>query len=216
MTLGITSHAVERRVILRCANCKTLELAASLTDAGFEAWSPVEVEKKLVKDPRKLIADKVVETRIPLTPSFVFANADRMDDLLALSHSPTLNYRIWDSELRRMVTKGHPHFRLFRHLGEIAVIAAVHLEPLRNIERRRKPRGAVKPIAVGTLVRLTEGGFAGMTGMVDSVRGKRAIVSFSQYPFPVEFPTWLLREELDRSAAVNVNTRPSERAAHAA
>lgn len=28
--------------ILRCSNCKTLELAASLTEAGFDAWSPLE------------------------------------------------------------------------------------------------------------------------------------------------------------------------------
>jgi transcription antitermination factor NusG len=206
----------DRWVILRCANCKTLELAESLNDAGFEGWSPVEVQKHLRKDPRKLLADKVVETRVPLTPSFVFAPATYLQDLLALSHSPALNYQVWDPEQRRMVTRGHPYFRLFMHLGEVVLIGGSELDPLRNIERKRKPRGSVKTIAPGTSVRLTEGGFAGMTGMVDSVRGKRAMVSFDRYPFPVEFPTWVLSEALDEAARVHVNLRSSEQAARAA
>src|SRR5690606_9173703 len=34
-----TRHAAERWCVLRCSNTKTLELAASLADAGFDAWS---------------------------------------------------------------------------------------------------------------------------------------------------------------------------------
>lgn len=196
----------DRWLILRCSNCKTLELATSLTEAGFEAWSPAE---------NAMRPEKREPVRRPLTPSFVFAPDEWLGDLLALSRSPTLNYQVWDPEKRRMVTRGHPHFRLFQHLGEFVVIPGRQLEPLRNIERRRKPRGIVKPVAAGTAVRMTDGGFAGMTGTVESVRGKRAMVSFPDFPFAVEFPTWLLREEIDAAEQVKVNVASSEQAARA-
>lgn len=178
--------------ILRCSNCKTLDLAASLNEAGFEAWSPVETLHR---------GEKREVVRIPLTPSFVFAHADRLLDLLALSHS---------------LVRALPPFRLFRNFGEIAVIPAEQLEPLRMIERRRKPRGTIRPIEPGTIVRLSEGGFSGMTGTVGLVQGKYAHVSFPGLPFTVKFPCWLLREAIDEQAAVHVNKRPSEHAAKAA
>lgn len=203
-------------LILRCSGCKTLDLVASLNDAGFEAWSPVETVRVLKADRRKLAVDKFTEVRKPLLGGYVFARADRLQDLLELSHSPSLNYRVWDSALRRMVTRGHPYFTMFRDLGEIATVPAEQLEPLRAIERRRKPRGIVKAVAPGTAVRLSEGGFAGMDGIVDSVRGKQAMVVFADFPFPVEIPCWLLNEQLDVRASVNVSTASSERAARAA
>jgi transcription antitermination factor NusG len=196
-------------VILRCTGSSTLRLAESLSEEGYDAWAPIEPVRRVVRG-----KPEWVDT--PLIPSFVFASAVRLGDLFELAHSPSLNYQVWDAELEKMVTKGHPFFRVFRHLGEVALISDAALVPLRNIERRRKPRGIIKPIEPGTSVRLTEGGFAGMTGVVESVKGKRAIVSFARYPFPVEFPMWLLREELDAAEQVNVNGSASERAARAA
>ena len=81
-----TAHAW---AILRCSNCKTLDLAASLTDAGFEAWTPVET---VMLRPRR--GNKREEVRQPLIASFVFARAVHLPGLLELSHSPALNYRI--------------------------------------------------------------------------------------------------------------------------
>lgn len=191
--------------ILRCSPCKTLDLAKALTEMGFDAWTPVETVFHGEKPLRK-----------PLTVCYVFAAADRLHALLDLSHSPVLNYRVWDPDEKRLVTRSRPYFRLFRDFGQVAIIPGAKLEPLRHIERRRKPRGVIKPIEPGTIVRLTEGGFAGMTGTVGIVRGKYAMVSFVGLPLMVQFPTWLLREELDRSASVNVNTRATEQTARAA
>lgn len=188
-------------VILRCSNCKTLELAASLTEVGFEAWAPVDWDEN------------------PMTAGYVFAKAAQIHSLLELSHSPSLLYRVWDTEQQKMVTKGHPYFRLMPRLGTAggwARVSDLALRPIREIERRRKPRGVVKTIAVGAIVRLQEGGFAGLDGVVESVRNKFATVTFEGLPVPVQIGCWLLTEKVDATPAVNVNSRSTERPSKAA
>ena len=59
--------------ILRCSNAKTLNLATSLADVGFDAWTPVET---IIR------GEKKEALRVPLTASFVFSPADRLHDLL--------------------------------------------------------------------------------------------------------------------------------------
>src|SRR5688500_10204211 len=105
----IGAHAMSPKhwVILRCSGGSTLKLANSLTEAGYESWSPVETVNRRSRE-----GSKPEPVRLPLMPSYVFAAADRQQELIELSRSPSLNYRIWDSELKRMVTKGHPYFRL--------------------------------------------------------------------------------------------------------
>ena len=98
---------MDRWVILRTAATSTLRLAGSLGEAGFETWAPVEtIRRRLPRSAKHEVVS------VPLLKSFVFARADRIDDLLALSHSPSLSHQAWDAHLRRMVTKGHPYFRL--------------------------------------------------------------------------------------------------------
>lgn len=181
----------DRWLILRCSNCKTLELAASLTDAGFEAWSPVETVQRQGKDRGKL------ETHtLALMPGYVFAKARHIAALLELVHSPSMQFRVWDSEKRRMVTRGHPTFSFMKRTGgEIASTADSTLNALRMIERRRKPRGKVKPVAVGAIVRFDDGGFAGLTGTVERTEGKFALVAFPGLPMAVKIAMWMLQEQ---------------------
>lgn len=171
--------------ILRCSNCKTLELAKSLSDAGFEAWAPVTREERHVGEQRSR-----QEIAVPLMASFVFARADRLPDLLALSHSPSLQFRVWDSEKRRMVTRGHPHFRVFRG-GDHRLIPDRELEPLRRLERKPRPKHVERTFAVGERVRTDEAGFEGLNGTVIEVRGKTVVVSFGW--LEPEIPTWAVR-----------------------
>lgn len=198
-------------LILRCSNVKTLELAKSLTEAGFEAWSPVETIT--LKAKRGLPAEHLTRA---LMPSFVFARYSRLNDLLELSRSPTLNYRVWDSEKRKMVTRGHPYFRVFRLLGEYRQVPDRQLAHLRTMERKSKPKGKVEPFEVGAIVRFTEGGFAGLTGRVEESRKDYTTVTICDWSIPVQISTWLLRETLDLSeGSVKVRDSSCEQASFA-
>jgi transcription antitermination factor NusG len=187
----------DRWCILRCSNVKTLELAASLTEAGFEAWSPVETVQPPAKGGGK--PERVLEA---LMPSYVFARASHIIELAELVRSPSLQFRVWDPESRRMVTRGHPTFRFMRKLdGEIATTPDRTLNALRLVERKRKPRGKVKPVAIGATVRLDEGGFAGLTGTVESIEGKFALVAFPGLPMAVKIAMWMLQEQEEQRCA---------------
>lgn len=190
--------------ILRCSNCKTLELARSLNEAGFEAWSPVTRVEGRKGDQRTR-----EEVAVPLLASFVFAGADRLPDLLALSHSPALQFRVWDSAKRRMVTRGHPYFRVFRG-GAHRLIPDAELEPLRRLERKPRPKFYERGFIVGEQVRTDDAGFAGLTGTVVSVNGNRVVVRFGKWKIEPEFPAWALRPVDDRPR-VHVNGTLPER-----
>jgi transcription antitermination factor NusG len=97
-----------------------------------------------------------------------------------------------------------------------AIVSDRHISPLRQIEYKRKPRGAVKAIPEGTKVRLLEGGFAGMDGVVQSVRNKYATVTFAGFPVPVQIGCWLLTEMVDEPEGVHVGAYQREQAARAA
>jgi hypothetical protein len=185
--------------ILRTAPSQTLRLAASLTDAGFEAWSPVETIQRRARE-----GAKPEDVTVPLTPSFVFVRADRLMDLIELSHSPSLNYRVWGPEQRRMVTRGHPCFRLFRHLGEFALVRDSQLNPLRNIERKRKPKPVASEVPIGARVRLIDAGFEGLWGTVHRSGKSYTRVLIDGWLVPVDFPTWTLQAEACAQGSRNV------------
>lgn len=174
-------------IILRTSGKSTIALAEALTDEGFEVWTPVE--HKSMRLPR---SKRRNDTALPLLPSFVFAPLDSLPDLLALSHSPALSYRIWDSEQRKMVVKGRPYFSVFRHGGKVPVVQDTALAALRAAERRTAPKVVSRQFMPGETVRMTGGGFAGLWGTIDAIKGKFAVVSFSGFPAPVQIATWIL------------------------
>lgn len=192
--------------ILRCSPSSTLQLVASLRDDGFDAWTPVTLETKRHRTRRTR-----EEVPAPLCASFVFVRADRFHDLLALSHSPSLQFRTWDSDMRRFVVKGHPFFRPFRG-GEHRFIADAELEPMRRIERFPKPKRIERSFSIGDRVRTDDGGFAGLTGTVVAVKGRHIAVSFPDWSIYPEFPTWAMKS-VDEYGEVNVNAIAPEREA---
>lgn len=189
--------------ILRCSSCKTLELAASLNEAGYEAWSPVTREIIRPSDQRTR-----EEIAIPLMAGYVFAPTQHLPALLALWHSPSLQFRVWDSEKRRMVVKGHPTFRVFRS-GNHQQVPDHELEPLRRLERKPRPKRVERTFSVGDKVRTDDAGFAGLNGTVIAIRGKKVQVSFGNWLSP-EMPAWALRP-IDDGAQVHVNNVQPER-----
>ncbi len=134
--------------ILRAAPASTLPLAKSLTRAGMEVWIPIEqITRRL---PRANVK-RVIDTAI--LPSYLFVRASHIPELIEMMEAPH---------------KDHREFRLFRHLGMIALIADDTLAPLRLLERKRRnvPK-ADSPLKVGATIRLEDGGFAGLSGVIE-------------------------------------------------
>ncbi len=185
--------------ILRCSSSQTLQLAASLNDAGFRAWTPVEVRQVLAGKERK-----PTEKPTAVIPSFVFARLSDAPALLALSRSPTLNYRVWDAEQRKLVTKGHPHFTVFHLHGRRSSVTEASLAPLRALEgelqalterRREKARckGPAPRFTAGQIVRIDGGGYEGLDLTVQhSNEGKLVTLTHPAWLWTVEISAWKL------------------------
>lgn len=182
--------------ILRTSGKSTIALAAALADEGHTVWTPVE--HRSLRLPRSKRREQVA---LPLLPSFVFAGIESLPALLALSHSPALSYRVWDKELRKMVVKGRPYFSVFRHGGDVPTVSEASLASLRAAERRTAPKIVARVFVPGEVVKLTEGGFAGLTGTIEAVKGKFTTVRFPGFAEPVKIATWLL----DGSPVVSVS-----------
>lgn len=175
MHQSILASAVAGWCILRTSGPRTLSVAASLAETGFDVWTP-----KLVIKRRRPKSKATIEIEAPIMPTFVFVRAHEMDEIrrvLALPINP------------------HPPFSVFRHAGRIPVLGEGQMISLRAEEERagavhraekEKERRAElrksRPVpAIGTEVRLAEafgGAFAGMVGVVEEQRRKAAMIDF--------------------------------------
>lgn len=115
--------------ILRTGSLRTIRLAAELRELGFDAWTPVEITDK--PWPRSSIKREVI---IPMTPCYVFAAYDQLDDLLKLSHSPGALHMRWCPDERRMISHGVPHFTVFLSEGRAPRVPEAVIAPLRAHE----------------------------------------------------------------------------------
>jgi transcription antitermination factor NusG len=199
--------------ILTCSSCKTIDLARSLTEAGYEAWTPVEIVTLRAR--RSFPQQEVSE---PLMGSYVFARLHHLNELLALSHSPSLTYLVWDSEERRMVMRGHPHFRVMRGMdGKAwAPVADSQLTALRGLERRRRPKGQQPTFAEGDRIRTTDGAYAGLYGTVAKFGPVSTEVLLDGWNITAKLATWLLHPALDESPTNRLSGHSSDLSAKAA
>lgn len=174
----------ERRwCILRTSAARTLPLAASLGDAGFAVWSPVEHRKVRASRGRKA----VVQRSCPITPTFVFARAESLPDLYAVLAMPL---------------SPHPSFSIFHYAGRVPLIADREIANLRQIEARAqlgklKEQRYVYP--KGAVVDVKHGAFTGLTGVVEGGDGKTAVVNFGGLFGAVKIATFLIRSDAVRS-----------------
>jgi transcription antitermination factor NusG len=202
-----------RWCILRCSGAKTLELAASLNEAGFEAWAPVEVRERLAGRKRDTI-----EQVVPILPEYVFVPFHLLNELIALQRSPSLTYQVWDSALRHMVTKGRPYFRFLLSQGEIRPVRAAGLQALRTLEadlaeateRRReanKQKGPPPQFKEGDIVRVVGAGFDGLDLTVaETNQGRLVKLKHPSWMWTVEISAWILEQ-------VQLKGEPSEQTA---
>ena len=168
--------------ILRVSGRKTIALAESLRMDGFDAWTPVET--RTIRVPR-LNARR--EVRLPILPSYVFARAEHLVDLLQMAALPVKPRR--GAGLRQ---PAHPDFSVVHAFDRIPMVADRHLEGLRRIEKKRTPlRKAEKAFSPGLHVRVEGGSFGGMSGVVEKSDRGLTLVCFSDR-FLVKVPTSIL------------------------
>ena len=164
--------------ILRTNGRSTLRLAQSLNDVGIEAWTPRGVHKRRLSR----VHMGVREVEQPIIPSFVFARARHLPDLLRALALPT---------------SPHPSFSIFQHAGRAPVISDKDIANLQDAEERGK-RARRKTqrhtVPVGAEIKPSKGAFAGLVGIVEQVDGNVAVVCFSDF-FRVKVATWLLIDD---------------------
>lgn len=164
---------MDRWCILRMSGSNTITVASALRKAGFEAWTPIMVEKRRVGRDRA-----IREVSIPITPGIVFVRSEGLGELLAFARSPTPTFLRWSSERKRMERHGCPHFSVFRHAGQYPRILDRHLDPLRQAECRSKPKAGAPTFVVGDEVRIPSSAFGGLVGLVERADGQHAQVRF--------------------------------------
>jgi transcription antitermination factor NusG len=145
-------------IILRTCGRHTLRLAETLSEDGYEAWTPIET--RAIRIPR---ANVRRTAKLPIMPSYVFAKAEHIIDLIQLSAMKPKPRRLSNQPAHADFTVMHFHDR-------IPIIAEHHLQSLRTIEAKRTPRAkAAVRFEPGVQVKVrTEGGsFAGMKGRVE-------------------------------------------------
>ncbi len=161
--------------ILRTKGSSTLRLARSLAIAGIEAWTPIEYQDR---KSRKLGGR--VETAIAVMPTYVFAHAKHLIDLLAEA----------DAQF-----SAHPDFSVFRYADKFPLIRDKHLAGLRAIERKAAAENKPVVFPRDESVRVPDGPFQGLTGrVIEDSKGKHTLVAFPGCNFPIEFASWQLEK----------------------
>lgn len=161
--------------IVRTSPGRTLPVARSLQQAGFDAWSPAQTITR-----RKPRTKEVREIAVPIMPTFVFVRASQLHELarvLALPVNP------------------HPGFSLFRYHGRYPLLADQDVASLRAAEEKARKAGLKKnhrhAFPVGQAVQVKEGVGAGLSGIVEGGDGSFALVAFGG-TFRMKIATFLL------------------------
>jgi hypothetical protein len=181
--------------ILRTKPSATLRLAASLAEDGILAWTPAEVRRN--RRPRRNVQDP---EPCPIMPTFVFADALRLVDLLDLADMPVKPRRG-----QYLHEPAHEDFSVFHHYDRIPVVAEAALFHLREEERgadaryqRTLARAMAKtkgePYDDGDEIRLPNGPFAGLSGQVVESDGKFTLICFGRTR--VKISTFILRSDM--------------------
>jgi transcription antitermination factor NusG len=174
---------------LRTSGARTLPLARSLTSAGFEVWTPTEEHEK--RRPRSKIK---IGYEAPIMPTFVFAREEHIPDL-----ARCLTFEV----------SQHPPFSIFHYCGRIPVIEDRDIASLRGAEDRARTvaRKKAKPreFHVGSQVRMEDGAYAGMSGVVKSSEGRFVLVDLGG-TFVVKIAAFLLSADLLQDGNAHLGT----------
>lgn len=172
--------------VLRTSPGRTLRLMAALTSAGYDAWTPRQMQIR--RRPRSKLT---IDIEIPIAPTFVFARAVHVRELAAAEVA---------------LPNPFPAFSLFRHAGRIPLISDGEVAGFRaeedrhreaweraaERERLRSERAKRKRLVMGQRVRFSEKSpFAGISGTVETDGDRFVMGAFGQ-SFRLKIGTWLL------------------------
>lgn len=164
--------------ILRTASRQTIPLSESLAEDGYEVWTPIET--RTIRIPRKNVKREI---RLPIMPSYVFARACHLIDLIQRADQPIA-----------------PRFCVMHAFGDqIPLVRDAHLTKLRELEIKKTPKRtkrADRIFSPGVKVKVGEGGgsFVGMVGRVERSDTGCTLVCFNDR-YTVQISTLLLAED---------------------
>lgn len=98
-----------------------------------------------------------------MLPTFVFVDADHLDELVRYERSPA---------------SPHPPYSVFRFYHRAPLLNDAAIEALRMFERQAVPKAERRTVPVGSTIRLPDGPFAGLNGVVQSSDGGYTLVAF--------------------------------------
>jgi transcription antitermination factor NusG len=168
--------------VLRTASRHTMRLAETLAGDGYEVWTPIET--RMIRIPRKNVKREV---KLPIMPSYVFAKAHQLVDLLLLADAA--------DKARIHGVGAHSDFDVMRAFGRIPLVPDPHLTALRRLETKLTPKPkAEKTFIPGVIVKVGGGSFGGMTGRVERSDAGYTLVCLNDR-YSVKIPTLLLKQD---------------------
>lgn len=173
--------------IIRTSPGRTIPVATSLKEAGIKAWTP-----KVTIVSRAGRTRQRIQREVPVIEGIVFADSEHLSELIAIVRKPGTIYRAWCSERQCMVAHEHPPFSVFRYQGSYPTVRDRDLDPLRFAERAAAKSARPTSIELGRAVRYPGAGFDGLTGIVQGMDGRFAIVAFAGFKIPVKVSSHLL------------------------
>lgn len=151
-------------IILRCGGPRTLTLATSLAEDGFDVWTPAR--KETIRRKRWYKAKRIDR---PLVPGFLFARQRHLQELLDMAKL--------DIKPRRgagLLKAAHAAFTVLRDPlidDGFPVVADSALVELREREKPAKVKRRAHIYGNGDELKITEGCYEGMNAVFD--RGDR-------------------------------------------
>lgn len=173
--------------VLQMAGADTLRVVEALTEQGLGAWTPVKWSTA-----RKPITRSRYDKPHPIMPGYVFGDVGHIDQFVCLAG------------LRR---RDIPRFWFLESdmAGCTPLIADRELNGLRREEARLRAifdaekRKEIAPptFEPGAKVRMETGAYAGLSGIVQGMRGKSdAMVTIPGFSKPVKVASFLLLESV--------------------
>lgn len=172
--------------ILRTSARSTLRLAEAIRKEGIEAWTPSEVSKPRIPKRRARIT-----LQEPILPRFVFADASRLADVLALSHRPFSGFTVMKLGAGHAVARESSLKWLREEEAERERKRLIAIDK----EKREARRKSGSPLDIGSLVEMPKGGsWEGLSGVVERSDNRRTVIDLGRYSVEVE--TWQLANDV--------------------
>lgn len=173
--------------ILQCAGANTLKLFEALIGEGLSAWTPLRWNVA-----RMPVTRARYDKPVPMMPGYVFGDVGHIDQLVRLSAMRRRDFprfRFLESASGRQFTPLVPD-------SELASVREreTHLRAVFEGEKRKGDKPP-KP-GLGVEVKMPEGPFGGLNGVVERTKGRDTVVDIPGLPFQLKVSSLLMLESV--------------------